>query len=237
MAPGGKPYLLGGGAGGGEGGLAFSVAHTTGLGVVAVARRKEGVGLGVGVDVELAGRAVSDGALRRILTPAEWAALPPAPTAADSLGGGPVTGAAAAAARAAAALAAWTRKEAVVKATGRGIGGGMRGFRVATIPAAPTPPTTGDLVGGGGRGGGGEGAPPPLCSLLLSMDAPGGLEGWTLLPLSLAHVGAVGAVAVRGWGGITALTTHTWPPEGEGDGGGWWPDATAHPVGGGGLPR
>ncbi|GAB0497580.1 hypothetical protein MMPV_008915 [Pyropia vietnamensis] len=239
VAPGGKPVLLGEGGRGvgvgegkdeggaaGEGELAFSVAHTTGLGLVAVARGAppgtdsgnndgSGGGLAIGVDIELADRPISDRLLRRVLTPAEWATLPPSPASTDP-DADPDADTDASRRRRRAAVAAWTRKEAVVKATGRGIAGGMRAFEVAT---APSPPSKGvgttsadDDTGGEAEAGG---LVPSTPSLLLSMAGQEGLARWTLLDVPLASHGAAGAVAVWGGGGVADVRLFHWPPVGE----------------------
>ena len=103
----GKPRLAHPGA------PAFNLSHTDGLALVAVARSP------VGIDVErLRPLADAPGLARRFLAPAEATAV--------AAGG--------AAARDAAFLRVWTRKEAVLKASGHGLALDTRAIEVGTGP-------------------------------------------------------------------------------------------------------
>lgn len=119
----GKPRLAHPGA------PAFNLSHTDGLTLVAVARTP------VGIDVERL-RPLADalGLAHRFLAPAEAAAVA-------------ATGAAA---RDAAFLRAWTRKEAVLKASGHGLALDTRAIEVGTgrrrrVPALAAAPEAGDF--------------------------------------------------------------------------------------------
>jgi 4'-phosphopantetheinyl transferase len=96
--PGGKPRL------GGDPGLAFNMSHSGALAVIAATRRAA-----VGVDVELLGRTLRPGVIRRALAPPELE----------------VVQAAAEARRGEAFLRHWTAKEAYGKAIGAGLAVGM----------------------------------------------------------------------------------------------------------------
>lgn len=96
LGPGGKPVLA-------DAALEFNHAHTDGLALVAVAR-----GTPVGIDVERTGRRADGGAIAdRFYSEEERGFLGNQPTEA-------------------AFLEIWTRKEAVLKATGEGIAGGLK---------------------------------------------------------------------------------------------------------------
>ena len=103
--PGGKPVLPGAG-------LAFSASRTEGLAAVALARGDRGLGL----DVEARGRFARLGGLARRLHPDERrfiAAAPSAPRLAR----------------------VWTRKEAALKADGRGLDADLAAF--SALPPGP----------------------------------------------------------------------------------------------------
>jgi 4'-phosphopantetheinyl transferase len=126
-AAGGKPELVGPPEGAG---LRFNLSHTEGLVACAVVR-----GVDVGVDVEAARRLRDPLALaERFFAAAEVAALrdlaPPALR--DRF------------------LELWTLKEAVLKALGRGIAGGLRTVRVELDGAAPEVHLEGALAGEAG---------------------------------------------------------------------------------------
>lgn len=106
----GKPALAG------NGGLAFSLSHSGALVVVAVTSRPI-----VGVDIELLGRPVREGVMRRALAPGELARV----TALEG------------ASREEAFLRYWTAKEAYAKAVGTGLSIGMAG--VVIVDAAGHP--------------------------------------------------------------------------------------------------
>lgn len=98
----GKPSVVGGGD------VRFSLSRSGRVGLIAVTRGRE-----VGVDVERTRSEVSHEAIaRQLFAPAESADL-------DRLTG---------AARTDAFFSLWTRKEAVVKARGAGLGDGLDGF-------------------------------------------------------------------------------------------------------------
>jgi 4'-phosphopantetheinyl transferase len=121
--PGGKPRLSG------DSGLAFNMSHSGALAVIAVTRRAA-----VGVDVELLGRALRPGVIRRALAPAELE----------------VVQAVAEEHRGEAFLRHWTAKEAYGKALGAGLAVGMA--RVV-IGQALTEPVLADPTLVGARGG------------------------------------------------------------------------------------
>lgn len=120
----GKPRLE---AGPGPEAPSFNLAHAGDLALLAVAR-----GRAVGVDVEGIRRDAPIAALvRRWFAPAEAEAL-------LAMG---------AAERRAAFFAAWTRKEAVVKARGAALPGALRGFAVPVDPAATVARVEGPAIG------------------------------------------------------------------------------------------
>jgi len=104
----GKPMLAGGGA------LHFNLSHSSDLALVAMSQSVE-----VGVDVEHL-RAIRDLSrlAGRFFAPAEAAALASLPEAG----------------RNAAFFRVWTRKEALLKATGQGIANGLKRFEVSGEP-------------------------------------------------------------------------------------------------------
>jgi 4'-phosphopantetheinyl transferase len=156
VAPGGKPGLEEGG------GLRFSLAHSADLLLCAFTLDRE-----VGVDVERVRDDLDHDAIARRFFGApevrSLAALPPA-TARDAF------------------FACWTRKEAVVKATGEGLARPLDSFVVSVDPAH---------------------------AALLSADDPalGCPEEWSLLPVPLPP-GYHGTVAVRG---AATLRPWSWP--------------------------
>lgn len=99
----GKPRLVGGS------GLEFSLSHSGGVALLAVAD-----GVPVGVDVELI-RPLSENIAERFFAPPEVAALAQVPDAE----------------RVSAFYACWTRKEAFLKGVGTGISGGLDSFAVS----------------------------------------------------------------------------------------------------------
>ncbi|MDS4039566.1 MAG: 4'-phosphopantetheinyl transferase superfamily protein [Candidatus Competibacter sp.] len=148
----GKPALAGEEAGTG---LHFNLSHSGGRALYAVARRE------VGVDLECLDRTVNCLAVaERICTPREWAQFQalPAERLRDAF------------------LACWTRKEAIAKAGGDGLAGGLRGLEVC-------------CQGGGAR-------PDGRTTL---RDAAG--REWSVLnvPLDPGWVGALAAAGTDGW--------------------------------------
>jgi len=119
----GKPFLVEG-----PGALAFNLSHTRHHVAVAVG---EGVGA-VGVDIEDQGRAVTPALIDACTTPSERALCAEAPTEA---------------ARRALFYRLWTRKEALLKAAGIGMGVPLAGLEVA-----PTSPHATLLLRGDGNG-------------------------------------------------------------------------------------
>lgn len=89
--------------------VSFSLSHGGGMAGVALAAQGD---LPLGLDLEARGRRISPEIARRYFAPAEIAALEALPGAG----------------RAEALVRLWTLKEAFVKATGRGLGGGLDGF-------------------------------------------------------------------------------------------------------------
>ena len=184
----GKPLL----AGPGTDGLHVSLSHTRGLVGCVVARCP------VGLDCEPRARAARLGALRvarRRFSPAEVAALERLPPGR---------------ARDAAFLRMWTLKEALVKATGRGISatpGSLNGFSVLPGAGAPPPgaaalrawfpegppPQLPVAPPGGGAGRGGS-----VLGIRLAAQEPGALE---VLPEELppGPGGEGGAAAGGAW--------------------------------------
>lgn len=119
-------------------GLEFSASHRGSVGLLAIGRDRP-----LGVDVEAADEIGDvDALLRRVATPSEAGAI----------------GALEAAARTAGMLRLWTRKEARLKATGEGIGPGLRHSEVPL-----------DVAVWGVALGGGAGA---SAWLLYALDAP-----------------------------------------------------------------
>jgi len=112
--PKGKPYL--GGAAAAQG-IQFNMTHTSHLALIAVTRRGE-----VGIDIERIRRNLAwEKLARRYFSAHEQAAFRAQP--AD--------------ARLRAFFVCWTRKEAVLKAIGTGIGGGLGSFDVSVDPDSP----------------------------------------------------------------------------------------------------
>ena len=104
-APGGKPILLGAVSAARK--IEFNYTHTDGLALIAVA-----VGMPVGIDVEKLGRRADfDAIAGRFFSEAERGLLLDSPGEETFLG-------------------IWTRKEAVLKALGSGLSGGMGAFSV-----------------------------------------------------------------------------------------------------------
>jgi len=104
LAPGGKPVLA-------DGALEFNHAHTDGLALVAAAP----AGRPVGIDVEKRGRHADFRAVAaRFFTPGERIFLEAEETEERF-------------------LALWSRKEAVLKAAGTGLAGGLDTFSVADV--------------------------------------------------------------------------------------------------------
>lgn len=106
----GKPYLPGHPA------LRFNLSHTDSIVLYAIAWDRP-----VGVDVERVREVAYDAIARRFFTPGEHAVL-------VSLAPG---------ARPATFFAAWTRKEAFLKAKGGGVASGLDGFEVEVRPGHP----------------------------------------------------------------------------------------------------
>lgn len=109
-------------------GLSFGLSHSRGILLVAVT-----AGRRVGVDLEWVRPLDPERLGRRILTPAELAALERLP----------------AERRLEAVFAAWTRKEACLKAIGSGVPGGFRSVEAGVDPVRP-----GRLAGWAGSGDG-----------------------------------------------------------------------------------
>jgi 4'-phosphopantetheinyl transferase len=108
--PGGKPRLSG------DPGLAFNLSHSGALAVIAVTRRAA-----VGVDIELLGRELRPGVIRRALAPPELEVV----QAADEERRGE------------AFLRHWTAKEAYGKALGAGLAVGMARVVIADAMGDP----------------------------------------------------------------------------------------------------
>lgn len=114
IRPGGRPEVGGPEAGAG---LRFSLSHTEGLAACAVAR-----GVDVGVDVEAGARLARPLALaERFFAPEEAASLRALPECARREG----------------FLTLWAAKEAVLKARGVGLAGGLAEVRIDLAGAAP----------------------------------------------------------------------------------------------------
>ncbi len=129
--------------------LQFNLSHTRGLCVLAFSRRRA-----LGVDVEALDRPLQVGPLaRRVLDPVEHDALLRVPETQ----------------RKQALLNAWTRKEAFLKATGEGLGGGLREVPVSLAPDEPA-------------------------RLLGDASATGAWDLWAL-EVGPSHVGALAAAA------------------------------------------
>lgn len=112
--PKGKPYL--GGAAAGHG-IQFNMTHTSHLALIAVTRRGE-----VGIDIERIRRNLQwEKLARRYFSAQEHEAFRAQPPDA----------------RLRAFFVCWTRKEAVLKAIGTGIGGGLGSFDVSVDPDSP----------------------------------------------------------------------------------------------------
>jgi medium-chain acyl-[acyl-carrier-protein] hydrolase len=155
--PQGKPTLAGG-----AGDLRFNLAHSHGLALVAVAQRRE-----VGVDLErIRPEFAGDQVAERFFSPAEVAALR---TLAEDQ-------------RQDAFFACWTRKEAYMKATGKGLSLGLDCFEVSVIPGQ--------------------------AALLSTRHDPSAANRWSLCDL-VPGPGYAGALAVEGrdWG----LWCADWP--------------------------
>ncbi|MDX1513926.1 MAG: 4'-phosphopantetheinyl transferase superfamily protein, partial [Gammaproteobacteria bacterium] len=109
--PKGKPYLGGAAA---ATGIQFNMTHTSDIALVAVARERE-----VGIDVERIREDLQwEKLARRYFSPMEYERFLGLP-AADRLR---------------AFFVCWTRKEAVLKAIGTGLGGGLGSFDVSVDP-------------------------------------------------------------------------------------------------------
>ncbi len=129
--------------------LQFNLSHTHGLCVLAFSRRRA-----LGVDVEALERPLQVGLLaHRVLDPVEHDALLRVPETQ----------------RKQALLNAWTRKEAFLKATGEGLGGGLREVPVSLAPDEPA-------------------------RLLGDASATGAWDLWAL-EVGPSHVGALAAAA------------------------------------------
>ncbi len=131
--------------------LRFNVAHADGLALVAVARERE-----VGVDLEKVRAIEVEEIAERFFSAAEVAVLRGLP--ADR--------------RVDAFFRCWTRKEAYLKATGKGLSGGLDQFDVSLAPGEPA-------------------------ALLAHRGAPAEAGRWQLRELAPAP-GYVGALAVEG---------------------------------------
>lgn len=113
-SPFGKPSLAGSAR---ESGIRFNLAHSDGIGLLAVARGRE-----IGVDIErIRPEAARDSVAEHFFAPAEVAALRALP---DSL-------------QAAAFFNCWTRKEAFLKAHGHGLSLPLDQFEVTLLPGEP----------------------------------------------------------------------------------------------------
>lgn len=112
--PKGKPYLGGSAA---DTGIHFNMTHTSHMALIAVSRGRE-----VGIDIERIRRNLQwEKLARRYFSPREYSAFRVQP---------PDT-------RLRAFFVCWTRKEAVLKAIGTGIGGGLASFDVSVDPDSP----------------------------------------------------------------------------------------------------
>lgn len=112
--PKGKPYLGGAFA---DRGIQFNMTHTSHLALVAVTRDRE-----VGIDIErIRNNLAWEKLARRYFSPAEVEAFEAQPEAS----------------RLRTFFVCWTRKEAVLKAIGTGLGGGLGSFDVSVDPDAP----------------------------------------------------------------------------------------------------
>ena len=146
--PEGKPFLAGDC---GAERLRFNVAHADGLALVALARERE-----VGVDLERVRAIEAEEIAERFFSAAEVAVLRGLP--ADR--------------RVDAFFRCWTRKEAYLKATGKGLSGGLDQFDVSLAPGEPA-------------------------ALLAHRGAPAEVGRWRLRELAPAP-GYAGALAVEG---------------------------------------
>ncbi len=145
--PQGKPMLVGAGAD-----LRFNLTHSHGLALLAVSRGRE-----LGVDVErIRPEFAGDAVARRFFSPREVAAL-------SALGGER---------RHEAFFVCWTRKEAYLKATGKGLSLPLDCFDVSLLPGEPA-------------------------ALLATRHDPAEAARWSLRALSPAR-GFAGALAVEG---------------------------------------
>ena len=112
--PKGKPYLGGAFA---DRGIQFNMTHTSHLTLIAVTRNRE-----VGVDVERIRENLQwEKLARRYFSPLEYERYSTLPQAV----------------RLRTFFTCWTRKEAVLKAIGTGLGGGLASFDVSVDPDAP----------------------------------------------------------------------------------------------------
>ena len=110
----GRPYLA---DQGGHDGVSFSVSHSHDLALIALTRGRR-----VGIDIERVRYEVDHESLsRRFFSSAEYQALRCHHNGV----------------RLRAFFAVWTRKEALVKATGTGIAGGLKAFDVSADPDSP----------------------------------------------------------------------------------------------------
>jgi 4'-phosphopantetheinyl transferase len=168
MAPGALPLILGA-----HGkptltedvarGLAFNLAHSGAWAVLAITR-----GARIGVDIERERPLVDAGRLaRRILNAPETRSY----RARDQRG------------REAGLLAAWVRKEAVLKALGTGVSGGPRSIETGVDPAA-----SGNLNVPGGAGGqwwvGALSLPPGYLGALALEGGPRPILAWQAWPIN-----------------------------------------------------
>ena len=113
-SPFGKPSLAGGAR---ESGICFNLAHSDGVGLMAVARGRE-----IGVDVErIRPEVARDSVAEQFFAPAEVAALRALP---DSL-------------QVRAFFNCWTRKEAFLEAHGHGLSLPLDQFEVTLVPGEP----------------------------------------------------------------------------------------------------
>jgi 4'-phosphopantetheinyl transferase len=149
--PFGKPALADAAS---AGGLCFNVAHSEGLALFAVARNRE-----VGVDLESLGRKLADDQIaERFFSPNEVAALRALPAELQREG----------------FFNCWTRKEAYIKARGKGLSLPLNQFTVSLSPGEPA-------------------------RLLATPGEPAEASKWTLRELSPGE-GFAAALAVKGDG-------------------------------------
>lgn len=112
--PKGKPYLGGAFAGAG---IQFNMTHTSHMALISITLNRE-----VGVDIErIRDNLQWEKLARRYFSPLEYAEFSNLPQTE----------------RLRAFFTCWTRKEAVLKAIGTGLGGGLASFDVSVAPDAP----------------------------------------------------------------------------------------------------